>query len=535
MLPPIFIAQLRPTVGALVANRQKIAEHIERAKMEGAKFIVTPEFALTGYPPLDLLLLPEFLNDIQQEIDQLIPQTLGITLFLGAPRPNPHPTGKPLLNSCLVISDGRFIGAYDKQLLPTYDVFDERRYFEPGIGSPLFTIDGYRFALTICEDIWGEETTPLYHEDPIDKLEDRQIDLLINLSASPYHLQKEKERIAIGARIANELKCPFLLCNQVGGNDGLLFDGASFLLDEKRTVKALLPSFQEVGTLVSFDGPIAPPKNWEEELLEALKTGVADYCHKLGFKKVLLGLSGGIDSSVVAAIATAALGKENVTGVLLPSRYTSDASNKDAENLAKQLGIKTISIPIEAPHIAFQQLLEPYFSGLPADVTEENLQTRIRGVLLMALSNKWGALLLTTGNKSELATGYATLYGDMCGALAVIGDLTKGSVYRLGRYLNLPKSILEKEPTAELKPNQKDSDSLPPYDIVDRVVASYVEEHLPKQKIVERENVPLEIVEELIRKIHKNEFKRRQAPPVLRVTSKSFNLGRHFPIVERWR
>ncbi len=327
---------------------------------------------------------------------------------------------------------------------------------------------------------------------------------------------------------------PFLLCNQVGGNDGLLFDGSSFLLNDKGELKALLPSFEAMGSLVNFDGPIAPFRGPEEELFEALKIGVADYCHKLGFKKVLLGLSGGIDSALVAAIAAAALGNENVTGVLLPSRYTSNSSNTDASALAKQLGIKTISIPIEEPHKAFIDLLNPHFFGFPEDVTEENLQTRIRGVLLMALSNKWGALLLTTGNKSELATGYATLYGDMCGALAVIGDLTKAMVYRLARYLHLPQAILDKEPSAELKPNQKDSDSLPPYDIVDRVITAYIEEHLPKLKIVEREKVPLEVVENLISKIHKNEFKRRQAPPVLRVTSKSFNLGRYFPIVERF-
>jgi len=535
MSPQIFIAQIKPTIGALHFNSKKIQAALEEAKKVGAKFVVTPELALTGYPPLDLLQMPEFLDDVKNEVERLISLTDGITLFLGTPRPNETGIGKPLFNSCLILKDGKLIGIYDKELLPTYDVFDERRYFEPGTKSPLFTIDGYKFAVTICEDIWGEETTPLYHKDPIVALEGKTIDLAINLSASPYHLQKSKERIAIGARVAKLLHCPFLLCNQVGGNDGLLFDGASFLLDQKGSLKMLLPSFEEEGALASFSGPIAPGKPIEEEVFEALKMGVADYCHKLGFKKVLLGLSGGIDSALVAAIAAAALGKENVTGVLLPSRYTSDSSNKDAEVLAKQLGIKTITFPIEEPHTAFLNLLEPHFVGLPADVTEENLQTRIRGTLLMALSNKWNALLLTTGNKSELATGYATLYGDMCGALAVIGDLTKAFVYKLSRYLHLPAAILEKEPTAELKHNQKDRDSLPPYDIVDRVVSAYVEEHLPKQEIAKRENVSLEIVEELIRKIHKNEFKRRQAPPVLRVTSKSFNLGRYFPIVERWR
>jgi len=534
MLPPIFIAQLRTTVGALSLNRESIAQQIALAKKAGAKFVVTPELAITGYPPLDLLLLPEFLEETQKEIDLLIPETKGITLFLGAPRPSPFGSGKPLLNSCLILKDGQYIGAYDKKLLPTYDVFDERRYFEPGKHDALFTLDGYKIAITICEDIWGEETTPLYHQDPLDLIEGQSIDLVINLSASPYHLQKGKERIAIGERVAKKMGAPFLLCNQVGGNDGLLFDGSSFLLNDKGQLKALLPSFEACGSLVNFDGPIASLRGPEEELFEALKIGVADYCHKLGFKKVLLGLSGGIDSALVAAIAAAALGSDNVTGVLLPSRYTSNSSNTDASALAKQLGIKTISIPIEEPHKAFIDLLNPHFFGFPEDVTEENLQTRIRGVLLMALSNKWGALLLTTGNKSELATGYATLYGDMCGALAVIGDLTKAMVYRLARYLHLPQAILDKEPSAELKPNQKDSDSLPPYDIVDRVITAYIEEHLPKQKIVEREKVPLEVVENLISKIHKNEFKRRQAPPVLRVTSKSFNLGRYFPIVERF-
>lgn len=541
----IVAAQLNPTIGDIGGNCRKILHSLHWAKGQGASLVVTPELALTGYPPEDFLLMEGFIESVEKALSFLIEHTEEVGLIVGLPRKNPRARGKRLCNSAAVIWKGKLLGFQDKILLPTYDVFDESRYFEPGEKCLPWQVGKLRLGITICEDIWphGDPAfLPYYLRDPIEELKSSPLDLLINLSASPYHVRKGTLRFKVASRVAQDMKIPLLLCNQVGGNDSLIFDGHSLLIAPSGELLGIAPAFEE--KLALFD-TLSPPQQasqvdvWEELFL-ALKLGLRDYFVKSGFTKACLGISGGVDSALVACLAAAALGKENVLGLAMPSRYSSPESLEDAQELSKRLEVPLQVIPIEPIFSPFLDLLAPHFDEKPPDITEENMQARLRGMILMAFSNKFGMIVLSTGNKSELAMGYSTLYGDLCGGLAVISDLTKQQVYGLCRWINrekeiIPSRILTKPPSAELRPNQKDSDSLPPYEILDKIIINYIEEGLSENEIASRENLPLEMVQETTRKILRNEYKRRQAPPGLRISEKAFSKGRHFPIVQKWK
>jgi NAD+ synthase (glutamine-hydrolysing) len=541
----IVLAQINPIVGALDYNSQKILIAIEQAKSIGAHLVVFPEMALCGYPPEDLLLLPSFVLAVMETLQKIIQATQNIAAIIGCVRENPYGGEKRLFNSAALIQDGDLVGFQDKMLLPDYDVFSERRYFEPGGHITVWHIENKRVAITICEDIWQHAQAVEYSNyprDPVEELKPQEPDLLINLSASPYYMRRHETRLHVCRAAAQTLRCPILLCNQIGGNDSLIFDGYSLCLDKEGNIFNWGKGFQEDFLLFDTDKMSSPKilkSDPVEDLFQALVLGVRDYFHKLGWKKACFGLSGGIDSSVVAVIAKEALGQENVLALALPSRYSSQQSFEDARQLTQTLGIELKDISIEKPFQAFLDLLEPYFEGRPFDVTEENLQARIRAIILMAFSNKFGYLLLSPGNKSEMAMGYATLYGDMCGGLGVLNDVTKEQVYILAHHINkkeeiIPTSVLKKAPSAELKFDQKDIDALPEYPVVDRVLEQYVEGHLAPEEIAEHNHFSLELVKELVRKIHLNEYKRRQAPLGLRVTKKAFTVGRRFPIVQHW-
>jgi NAD+ synthase (glutamine-hydrolysing) len=463
---------------------------------------------------------------------------------VGLPRYTELSSGKKLYNSAALIHDGRLEGFANKILLPTYDVFDERRYFEPGDGVTIWTLKGNAIAVTICEDAWqhsGLLQLMSYARDPIREIHQHSPCCLLNLSASPYSVSKLAKRLDVFSQAARSLGCPVMMCNQVGGNDSLIFDGYSLYADQEG-IKKVACGFKE--DFLSIDlgtssKPILFSQSPIADLYEALVLGIRDYFNKLGFKKACLGLSGGIDSAVVACLATAALGKSQILALEMPSRYTATESVTDATLLAERLGIEYTTLSIEKPFKSYLSLLTPSFKGLPEDSTEENLQARIRGMLLMAFSNKFGYLVLSTGNKSELAMGYSTLYGDMCGGLAVVGDLTKQQVYALAEWINrheevIPRRTIERPPSAELRPNQKDTDTLPDYAIIDQVLQAYVEEHDSPESIAEKFHYPLPLVKGLIKRIHDNEYKRRQAPPSLRISEKAFSVGRRFPIVQGW-
>jgi NAD+ synthase (glutamine-hydrolysing) len=540
----ILVCQINPTVGALDHNATQIVQGIANGKNKGADLVLFPELCLTGYPPEDFLLLPHFLQMVEEKTHFIATKTEGIAAIVGLPRKNPQARGKPLFNSAAIFSDGKLIGYQDKTLLPTYDVFDERRYFEPALERNIFSIQGFQIAVTICEDIWQPAGLlgPIYIENPLVDYRKKKIDLSVNLSASPYSLLKIEKRIHVAKKAATYLKTPLILCNQVGGNDSLIFDGYSLFCNEKGVLTQLAQGFKEDYLFIDTAKPaqnFSFKTNEIKDLHEALILGIYDYFHKLDFKKAIIGLSGGIDSAVVACLAVEALGKENVLGVAMPSRYSSKGSVLDAKILANNLKIDLKEISIEGPFQSFLELMHPHFNEKKTDVTEENLQARIRAIILMALSNKHGYIVLSCGNKSELAMGYSTLYGDLSGGLAVLSDLTKYNVYRLAHYINqekelIPKNILIKPPSAELRPNQKDSDSLPDYKIVDQVLEDYVIKHRSPKEIAMDHKYPLELVLDLVRRIHQNEYKRRQAPPSLRVSEKAFSVGRRFPIVQRW-
>lgn len=536
----ISLAQMNPIIGNLNYNCDKIIAFIQKAKDQKANLVLFPELCITGYPPEDFLLYPDFVQAAENKLEDILPHTKGIIAVVGLPRRNPSKNGKALLNSAAILQDGRLIGFQDKSLLPTYDVFDEQRYFEPAHETKIWEMAGKRVAITICEDIWQhsylvKETS--YHHDPVAGLKPQKPDLLLNLSASPYAVGKMSQRMQAGAEVAKSLGCPVYQCNLVGGNDSLIFDGRSYACDSKGTFLGIADGFVE--QLFIPQGQNLDQKNEIALLEEALCLGIKDYFQKQGFTKACLGLSGGIDSAVVACLAVKALGAENILGVSMPSRYTSESSIVDAQILAKNLKIQLEEIPIEKPFRSYLEILEPVFAGLAPNVTEENLQSRIRGMILMAISNKKGHIILSTGNKSEMAMGYSTLYGDLCGGLAVISDVTKKNVYALARWINrdkeiIPQSTLNKAPTAELRPNQKDTDSLPEYDIVDAVVTRYVEEHQPPEQISRETGLDPHLVKDLINRIHKSEYKRRQSPPGLRISQKAFTVGRKIPIVQGW-
>lgn len=539
----ILLSQINPTVGDLKGNTDKILKGIVSARSRKADVVVFPELSITGYPPDDFLLLPHFIQGVEEQLNRIVALSKGLAVVVGLPRHNPSPRERALHNSAAVIEDGVLLGYQDKVLLPTYDVFDEHRYFEPAKELKIWELKGKRVGILICEDIWQHsEASTWYHRDPVEELQKLGPEVLINISASPFQSLKFEDRLRVCSKPAVTLNCPVFLCNQIGGNDSLIFDGFSICVSNKGKLLDYAKGFEEDELLVDLDY-LPKEKMFDADptanLYQALVLGVRDYFGKLGFKSACLGLSGGVDSALVAHIAADALGKENVLAIRMPSRYSKESSMSDATQLIRNLGIEVFDISIESPFQSMLDLLEPLFRGKAVDTTEENLQARIRGMILMAISNKFGHIVLSTGNKSEMAMGYATLYGDMCGGLGVLNDITKRQVYQLVKWINrngeiIPRNIIEKPPSAELRPGQKDSDSLPDYDIVDNVLQEYVEHHQSPQKISRKFGYSLDLVMDLVQRIHRNEYKRRQSPPGLRVSSKAFSVGRRFPIVQRW-
>ena len=538
--------QLNLIVGDFDGNARKIQAAVESAADAGAELCVTSELAIWGYPARDLLLNPGWVQTSLDVLDRLARRLkhLPPTLVGFANRRSNELPGKPLQNAAALLRDGKVETVFAKSLLPTYDVFDEHRYFEPGQSVETFELDGKTIAVTICEDIWNDgelSRWSSYAERPLDALETTPVDLIVNLSASPYTISKHTIRKQIVCDLSKRLKTPILYANQVGGNDDLLFDGRSFYVNAKGEYQREAKLFDEdlliVDTSQSAEGSLKD-LNESEELFKALSCGVRDYVRKSGFSRVVLGLSGGIDSALTAAVAKYALGSENVLGVLMPSPYSSQGSIDDAAELADFLGLKTITLPIEPAMVAFDKILEPAFDGLKADTTEENIQSRIRGTLLMGLANKYRSLLLTTGNKSELAVGYCTIYGDMNGALAVIADLPKTKVYALCHWMNeslgptIPVETITKPPSAELRPDQKDSDSLPDYDTLDAILFRLVDQHQSLDDVIAAGYSP-EDVNRIARLLKISEFKRRQAAPGLKVTDRAFGTGWRMPLASR--
>ncbi|CAN5858073.1 NAD+ synthase [soil metagenome] len=500
-----------------------------------------------GYPPKDLLLKKSLIQENLDALDLIAAESRGIDVVVGYAEPNPQPVGRALFNCAALLRDGRMASRYRKVLLPTYDVFDEGRYFEPGGNvqeGGLLSLNGCTLGLSVCEDAWNDDQLlqrMLYPRNPITELCELGVDVLLNISASPFTESKHQFRREMFAAQARRCGRPLVLVNQVGANDELVFDGNSLVLDKDGRVVAHAKGFEEdllIADLDTLSGRCEPPVEGVAAVHDALVLGLRDYVRKCGFHTVVLGLSGGIDSALVAALAVEALGADRVFGVALPSRYSSEHSVADARALADNLGIAFQIIPIEEVHSSFEHTLAPLFAGHSSDVTEENLQARTRGVLLMALSNKFNHLLLTTGNKSELAVGYATLYGDMCGGLAVISDVPKTTVYELCRWMNtragravIPESTLTKPPSAELRPDQVDQDSLPPYDILDEILERYIESDQGASEIIQAGFEP-EVVRRVIRLVDRSEYKRRQAPPGLKVTGRAFGSGRRMPIAQ---
>jgi len=539
----IALAQINPTVGDFTGNIEKIVAASRRAAAQGARLTVFSELVICGYPPADFLEKPSFLARCRTAVDELAAATrdLPTAVLAGVALAADAGSGKPAVNAAILMDGGEILLEQHKCLLPFYDIFDEQRYFSPSRPQRVVELDGVRLAITICEDAWNDKNfwpRRLYSVDPMEELMREQPAVHINLSSSPFWHGKRAIRRRMLAAIARRHGIPVLLCNQVGGNDSLIFDGSSLALNAQGELIAQAASFEEDLVLVDpFDARVVstPEDNDTEAAYRALVLGTRDYVRKCGFKKVLVGLSGGIDSALVASIAADALGAENVVGVGMPSPYSSAGSIDDSRQLAVNLGIRFEVIGISGLFAEFTNALEPLFAGTKPDTTEENIQSRIRGDLLMALSNKFSALVLTTGNKSEMAVGYCTLYGDMVGALAVIGDLVKTRVYAVCRWLNrsgevIPLAILEKPPSAELRPDQKDTDSLPPYEVLDPILEGYVERYETPEEIARAHQLPLELVQQVVRLVERSEYKRQQAAPVLKVTSKSFGTGRRFPI-----
>jgi NAD+ synthetase len=539
----IALAQINPTVGDFTGNIEKIVAASRRAAEQGARLTVFSELAICGYPPADFLEKPSFLARCRRAVDELAQATsdLPTAVLAGVALPAPADAGKPAVNAAVLLDKGTLVLEQHKRLLPFYDVFDEQRYFLRARSQKVVELDGVRLGISICEDAWNDKSfwpRRLYSVDPMEELMGQNPDLHINLSSSPFWHSKREIRQEMLAAIARRDGIPVLMCNQVGGNDSLLFDGSSIAVNAQGEPIAQAASFQEdLVVLDPFNAPpIALPQSDDTEAAyRALVLGTRDYVRKCGFRKGLIALSGGIDSALVAAIAAESLGPENLLAIGMPSPYSSQGSIDDSRKLAANLGIRFEMIGISDLFKEYTQALGPLFTGLKPDLTEENIQSRIRGTLMMALSNKFGSLVLTTGNKSEMAVGYCTLYGDMVGALAVIGDLVKTRVYAVCHWINrereiIPGAILEKPPSAELRPDQKDTDSLPPYDVLDPIIEAYVERYETPECIASKHGFPLELVQQVVRLVERSEYKRQQAAPVLKVTSKSFGMGRRFPI-----
>ena len=547
----IALAQINPTVGDIAGNAERIRSRIAEAREAGARVVVFPELALVGYPPRDLLLKGGLVERNLEALESLAVETDGIAAIVGYVDRNASLRGRPLHNALALIDGGRIVARKHKTLLPTYDVFDEARYFEPGPTAVAVEVDGVRLGLSVCEDIWNPDDSDLrnlYPRDPIADIAHLCPDVIVNISASPFVMGKYETRLALLARQATTHGVPVLYCNQVGGNDELVFDGASMALGADGAPLAQARDFAEDMIVVDLPakggarptgGELHTVRAGVASLYAALVLGIKDYFRKCGFRDAVLGSSGGIDSAVVACLAAEALGPEHVTTVAMPSRYSASASEQLARRLAENLGVGYRVMPIGEIHNAFEADLAEAFAGREPDITEENVQARIRGTLLMAMSNKLGALTLATGNKSELATGYCTLYGDMCGGLAPIGDVPKSLVYQLAGYINrheeiLPEGIIRRPPTAELKPDQTDQDTLPPYEVVDRVVELYVEQLQPLAKVIEA-GIDPEVARNLVRRIDLAEHKRRQAAPTLKVTGRAFGTGRRMPIAQKYK
>jgi NAD+ synthase (glutamine-hydrolysing) len=542
----IGILQLNPTIGAFEPNRQKLIAAYETAVQQGAEFVIAPELFLCGYPPRDLLLRPDFIDANLAALQQTAASIGPVPLCVGFVDKNPNRPGRSLFNAAAVLQSGQIAWRTNKSLLPTYDVFDEDRYFEPAKATAPFEFKGRKIGITVCEDIWNDEDfwpDRLYRRDPVKELITQGADLILNISASPWSVGKEKTRLAMLQRVARDERVPLVQVNVVGANDELIFDGHSVALNRQGEVLALGKGFAEDQIVVEVDGDtpslqVAWPVK-EEQLFRALSLGIRDYVQKCGFKSVIIGLSGGIDSAITAVLAVDALGADNVMGVSMPARYSSSGSLSDAEALAKNLGIRYEVIPVEPGFLAVEAQLAKLFASTKPNEAEENIQSRLRGVTLMTISNKFGSLVLTTGNKSEMAVGYCTLYGDMCGALAVIADVFKTEVYEVSRWINrereiIPTDSITKPPSAELRPDQKDQDSLPPYEVLDAILQHYVVEHLSKDEIIKR-GFAAAVVNDVVNKVTFTEYKRRQAAPGLKVSPRAFGMGRRIPLAQRFR
>lgn len=541
----IGIAQINSVVGDFPGNAKRLIAAYRECIDQGAELVISPELSLVGYPPRDLVFKSSFVPKCLQALDYLAGEIREIPILVGyVDHHHPRQPGKPFRNAAAWLENGSVRHRIWKTLLPTYDVFDERRYFEPSATCQPIEWNGKRIGITICEDIWTEEylDRPLYDRDPIKELSEKGIDMILNLSASPFHLGKPQLRRSMIGAVAHKHHIPVVYCNAIGGQDQLIFDGHSLVVGANGRINEQFPGFKEACKVIN------PFQTKHEEavlddcdpsqLYHALVLGLRDYAQKSGFSSACLGLSGGIDSALTAAIAADALGPENIHGLTMPSPYSSRGSVEDSFALAKNLGIRCDEVSIRAPFESIKKTMHSLFEGKPEDVTEENMQARIRGLLLMALSNKDNHLLLTTGNKSELAVGYCTIYGDMCGGLAVISDLPKTRVYEVSRWLNrereiIPWNTIDKAPSAELRPNQKDQDTLPPYDTLDAILELYVEHHLSTDEIIARGSDET-TVRWIQRRVDLNEWKRHQAAPGLRVTTKAFGIGRRMPIVQRF-
>ena len=541
----IGLAQLNTIVGDLPGNRRLILDAYQSLVAQGAELVVFPELVVCGYPPRDLLFKSRFVPDIEASLAEIAAVIGPVPALIGTVEPNPAATGRRYFNSAAFCQNGRVVSHARKCLLPTYDVFDEDRYFEPASSPPaVITLNGKKIGVTICEDIWTHpQFAPRnrYRFQPLHWLASQGLDLMVNLSASPWHHGKGHVREQLVTDAAVQLGCPVVYVNAVGGNDELIFDGRSLVADARGRVTARLPAFTAATQVVDLDHPVAVPSEVltkEGDIHAALVLGLRDYAFKSGFKKALVALSGGIDSALVAELAVHAFGADNVIGVSLPSAISSQHSRDDARDLAANLGIRFETIAIADTVASAEGALGPVFAGLKPDVTEENIQARVRGVVMMALSNKFGALLLTTGNKSEVAVGYCTLYGDMCGGLAVISDVFKTQVYDLCRWINrdreiIPHNTIDKPPSAELRPGQVDQDSLPPYDVLDALLKGYVEDGLSRRDLV-AQGFAEPVVNDIARKVDLNEYKRKQMAPGLKITPLAFGVGRRIPIVQKY-
>jgi len=538
----IALAQINCHIGNLSLNADLIEKNLSRAKESRADLVIFPELAICGYPPMDLLESEEFITNCEKAIADIASRCTGITAIIGGPSRNPSLKGKNLFNSAFVIADRKITDVVHKTLLPTYDVFDEYRYFEPNREFKTIKINQTKIALTICEDIWNEEDDPMYVFSPLEKLKDQGFTMIINIAASPFDYNHREKRISILSRNAIKYNTPLVYVNHTGAQNDLIFDGGSMVMEYSGAVLKELPyfesdlSFFDFNLLTSF--PATKPTEKYERIRKALVCGIRDYFQKCGFKNATLGLSGGIDSALVAALATEALGPEHVHPVLMPSAFSSEHSVSDAMELASNLGLNATTIPINKIFDTFIEETKASFRDKPFDLTEENIQSRIRGTILMALANKHGYVLLNTSNKSELAVGYGTLYGDMAGGISVIGDLYKTEVYELCNHLNLkkqiiPKNIITKAPSAELRPGQKDSDSLPDYEILDRLLFMILEQKQGREGLL-KYGFDKSLVEKVIQLVNRSEFKRFQFAPILRVSTKAFGSGRRMPLVAKY-